>query len=27
MQLPTAVILAALSPLGWSRLTCAPEAS
>jgi glycine reductase len=27
MELPTAVILAALSPLGWSRLTCSPEAA
>jgi sarcosine reductase len=26
MDLPTAVILAALSPLGWGRLTCSPEA-
>jgi glycine reductase len=26
MELPTAVILAALSPLGWGRLTCSPEA-
>jgi glycine reductase complex component B subunit alpha and beta len=25
MELPTAVILAALSPLGWSRLTCFQE--
>jgi glycine reductase len=24
MELPTAVILAALSPLGWGRLTCSP---
>ena len=22
MELPTAVVLAALSPLGWGRLTC-----
>jgi glycine reductase len=27
MELPTAVILAALSPLGWGRLTCSPEAT
>ena len=26
MELPTAVILAALSPLGWGRLTCSQEA-
>ena len=26
MELPTAVILASLSPLGWGRLTCSPEA-
>ena len=25
MELPTAVILASLSPLGWGRLTCSPE--
>lgn len=27
MELPTAVILGALSPLGWGRLTCSPEAA
>jgi len=26
MELPTAVILASLSPLGWGRLTCSPAA-
>lgn len=27
MELPTAVILASLSPLGWGRLTCSPAAT
>ena len=27
MELPTAVVLAALSPLGWGRLTCSPPTS
>ncbi|HEV2758016.1 MAG TPA: glycine/sarcosine/betaine reductase component B subunit, partial [Acidimicrobiales bacterium] len=27
MELPTAVILASLSPLGWGRLTCSPSAT
>jgi len=27
MELPTAVILAALSPLGWGHLTCSPAAA
>jgi sarcosine reductase len=27
MELPTAVVLGALSPLGWGRLTCSPPGS